>query len=133
MAEALLRRRMGPAVEVTSAGSHPTERVHPSAVRVLRREYGIDIEGHRPRHLDTTTARRFDYVITLCDKVREVCPEFPGHPRHMHWSIADPAPGGTSSRVAAATMRGAAAEIAVRIGHLVHVLAQDQHRKGISR
>jgi protein-tyrosine-phosphatase len=37
---------------------------------------------------------RFDRVITLCDKVREVCPEFPGSPTAAHWSIADPAAGG---------------------------------------
>ena len=91
IAEALLRHRAGGHVEVASAGSHPKPRLHPDAVRVLREEFGIDIAGQRPRHLDAVTGRRFDYVISLCDKVREVCPDFRDHPRRVHWSIPDPA------------------------------------------
>ncbi len=37
--------------------------------------------------------QRFDYVISLCDRVREVCPQFPGSPAVVHWSMADPAAG----------------------------------------
>jgi len=54
------------------------------------REHGIDISGHLSKHLDTFGGQRFGYVISLCDRVREVCPEFPGHPQVIHWSIADP-------------------------------------------
>lgn len=120
MAEALLRDRGRDAVEVTSAGSQPRERIHPSVVRVLADDYGIDIAGQGPRHLDTMTGRSFDYVITLCDKVREVCPEFAGHPRHIHWSIPDPATDG--GRAAEAAVRRTAQDIDARIGHLLHVL-----------
>jgi hypothetical protein len=85
IAEALLRHRAGGDVEVASAGSHPKARIHPDAVRVLREHYGgIDIADHRPRHLDTVAHRHFDYVISLCDKVREVCPEFSDQPRLIH-------------------------------------------------
>ena len=115
-----MRDRAEGRVEVTSAGSQPRERIHPSAVRVLAVDYGIDIAGQRPRHLDTTAGRRFDYVITLCDKVREVCPEFPGHPRHIHWSIPDPATDGGGS--AEADVRRTAQDIDARVGHLLHVL-----------
>jgi len=89
MAEALLRHHSGDAVSVCSAGSAPKP-VHRHAVTVMA-ERGIDLAGHRPKHLDEFTGRRFDYVITLCDRVREVCPEFPGDPRPVHWSIPDPA------------------------------------------
>jgi ArsR family transcriptional regulator, arsenate/arsenite/antimonite-responsive transcriptional repressor / arsenate reductase (thioredoxin) len=123
IAEALLRHRAGAVVDVISAGSHPRERIHPSAVRVLREDYGLDITGQRTRHLDTTTGSGFDYVITLCDKVREVCPEFPGHPRHVHWSIPDPAPRGTNEQDADPVVRRTAQDIDVRIGHLLHVLS----------
>ena len=58
---------------------------------MLREHYGIDLAGHQPTHLDTLTGQRFDHVISLCDKVREICPEFPGHPDTVHWSMADPA------------------------------------------
>ncbi|MFI7452432.1 ArsR family transcriptional regulator [Nonomuraea sp. NPDC049714] len=91
IAEALLRHRTGGHVRVTSAGSHPKPRIHPQAVRVLREHYGIDLAGQRPRHLDTVTHHRFDHLISLCDKVREVRAEFAGHPRQIHWSIPDPA------------------------------------------
>ena len=64
------------------------------------REHGIDISGCRSKHLEEFSGQRFGYVITLCDRVREVCPEFPGHPRLIHWSIADPARrGGPARRV----------------------------------
>jgi ArsR family transcriptional regulator, arsenate/arsenite/antimonite-responsive transcriptional repressor / arsenate reductase (thioredoxin) len=123
IAEGLLRHRTVGAVDVTSAGSHPREQVHPSAVRVLGDDYGVDIGGQRPRHLDTVAGADFSYVITLCDKVREVCPEFPGHPRHIHWSIPDPAPADVPERAAVAAVRRTAREIDTRIGHLLHVLA----------
>src|SRR6185369_5526836 len=74
-AEALLRQRAGQ-VEVASAGSHP-KALHPNTVRVLR-PYGIELAGRPPQHLGAFEGERFDYVITLCDRVREVCPEFAG-------------------------------------------------------
>ncbi len=76
-------------MEVASAGSHPKP-LHPTAVRVMR-ESGIDIEGRRPKHLEEFVGQRFDHVISLCDRVREVCPDFPGPPAVAHWSIPDPA------------------------------------------
>lgn len=96
MAEALLRRRAEDAevaVEVTSAGSHPAARLHPNALRVLREDYGIDLGHRRPRSLETVTGRRFDYVITLCDKVREV-PRDHVSAVTTHWSLPDPSAAG---------------------------------------
>jgi protein-tyrosine-phosphatase/DNA-binding transcriptional ArsR family regulator len=90
MAEALARVRSGGSVEAHSAGSHP-KAVHPNAVRVMRDEHGIDLAGQRSKHLTVFARRRFDRVISLCDRVREVCPEFPGNPETSHWSIPDPA------------------------------------------
>ena len=52
---------------------------------------GVDLAGHRPSTIGEFAGRRFDYVVSLCDRVREVCPEFPGPPRLVHWSIPDPA------------------------------------------
>jgi ArsR family transcriptional regulator, arsenate/arsenite/antimonite-responsive transcriptional repressor / arsenate reductase (thioredoxin) len=89
MAEAILERLGGARVEAASAGSHP-KAVHPDAVRVMR-ERGIDIGGRRSNDLNEFTAQRFDHVISLCDRVRERCPDFPGPPAVAHWSIADPA------------------------------------------
>jgi protein-tyrosine-phosphatase/DNA-binding transcriptional ArsR family regulator len=89
MAEAILRRVGGSRIEAASAGSRPKD-VHPIAVRVMR-ERGIDMSGARPKHLSEFAGQRFDYVISLCDRVREVCPDFPGTPAVVHWSMPDPA------------------------------------------
>ena len=89
MAEALLEERSGGAVEGRSAGSHP-KTLHPDAVRVMA-DRGIDISGRPTKQMDRFARSRFDRVITLCDKVRELCPEFPGRPVTSHWSMPDPA------------------------------------------
>ena len=120
--EALLRHRAGGHVEVTSAGTRPKTRVHPGAVRVLRDDFGIDIAGQRPRHLDAVAGRRFDYVISLCDKAREACPDFPDHPRRVHWSLPDPAASGDTARAGHSAFRRTATDIDTRIGHLLPVL-----------
>src|SRR5262245_3888979 len=117
MAEALLRDRAAGSVTVKSAGSQPKP-VHPDAVRALA-EHGIDMAAARPKHLDRFIGQRFDYVISLCDRLREVCPEFPGHPDVAHWSIADPAadPDGYPAFQRVAT------ELVERIEFLIHTIA----------
>ena len=122
MAEGLLRQLGGGAVEAASAGSHP-KRLHPDAVRVMR-EHGIDISGHRAKHLDTFAGQRFGYVISLCDRVREVCPEFPGRPQVIHWSIADPSEDGYPA------FRRVAAELRTRIGFLLARIGHDAALNG---
>jgi protein-tyrosine-phosphatase/DNA-binding transcriptional ArsR family regulator len=109
MAEAFAQRLGGRGVQAFSAGSHPKP-LHPEAVRVMR-ERGIDLSGRRSKHLDELAGQRFDRVITLCDRVREVCPEFPGHPDLVHWSIPDPSRDGDFA--------GAADEIATRVRFLL--------------
>jgi protein-tyrosine-phosphatase/DNA-binding transcriptional ArsR family regulator len=89
MAEALLVHRSEGWVDARSAGSHPKP-LHRQAVAVMA-DRGIDIAGNDTKHLRRFAHQRFTRVITLCDKVREVCPDFPGHPDPMHWSMSDPA------------------------------------------
>ncbi|WP_371878834.1 arsenate reductase/protein-tyrosine-phosphatase family protein [Amycolatopsis roodepoortensis] len=115
MAEALLRHRAGPSVEVASAGSHPKP-LHPDAVRVMA-ERGIVLD-HEPSHVDGLRNRRFHWVISLCDRVREVCPEFPGHPRVVHWSLPDPAREIDDTGETYPAFRRLAAELDRRIGFL---------------
>ena len=120
MAEALLGQLAGGAVEAASAGSHPKP-LHPNAVRVMR-ERGIDISGRRSKHLAEFAGQRFDYVITLCDRVREVCPEFPGA------SAADPLEHprpGAARRTPRAAFRRVAAELRTRIGFLLDAALGD--------
>lgn len=89
MAEGLLRTFGGGQVEVFSAGSEPTA-IHPIAVKVMAR-IKIDLSQHRAKHFDEFVGQNFDYVITVCDRVREVCPVFPNDPQQIHWSFPDPA------------------------------------------
>ena len=117
MAEALLRKMAGNAVHVCSAGSHPMP-VHRYAVAVMG-EHGIDLTAARAKHLDKFIGHRFQFVITLCDRVREVCPEFPGNPQRIHWSIPDPAQASDGYPAFQRT----ATELADRIGYLLHRIA----------
>ena len=132
IAEALLRHHSGEThsgdhrtagrVTVVSAGSRPKHRLHPHAVRVLRETFGIDVSDQRPQHLDTLAGRTFDHVISLCDRAREACPEFPQHPRRTHWSIPDPAAADDGSHDGYRAFQRTAADIATRIRHLLPVL-----------
>jgi protein-tyrosine-phosphatase/DNA-binding transcriptional ArsR family regulator len=117
MAEALLRRRSGGRVNVASAGSHPKPALHPNAVRVLHEDYGIDLEPRRPQSLDAVAGRRFDRVITLCDKIREV-PRDHGSAVITHWSLPDPAAAGNTNRATYPEFRRVAKELDTRIGFL---------------
>jgi ArsR family transcriptional regulator, arsenate/arsenite/antimonite-responsive transcriptional repressor / arsenate reductase (thioredoxin) len=121
MAEALARARSNGAVEAYSAGSHPKP-LHPNALRVMRDEYGIDLAGHSSKHLDQFADQRFDWVISLCDRVREVCPEFPYQPETVHWSIPDPAAGRADDAASYPVFQQTAAELDTRIGFLLAVL-----------
>ncbi|MBE1493419.1 protein-tyrosine-phosphatase/DNA-binding transcriptional ArsR family regulator [Amycolatopsis lexingtonensis] len=121
IAAALLRQRTGGRVAATSAGSHPKAALHPEAVRVLAEEFGIDVAGQRPRHLDAVAGDRFDHVITVCDKVREVCPAFP---HRRHWSIPDPAAAADPG-----AFRRTAAELDTRVRHLLPELGAAQDKE----
>lgn len=114
-AEALARARSGGMVEAFSAGSHPKP-PHPNAVKVMASR-GVDLSGQRSKHLSVFAAERFDYVITLCDRVREICPEFPGHPGYRHWSIADPAAGGRDDESTYPAFELMAAALQTRISY----------------
>jgi protein-tyrosine-phosphatase/DNA-binding transcriptional ArsR family regulator len=122
MAEALLAERAAATVEVASAGSHPKP-VHKLAIAVMRSR-GIDISANRSKHVDELAGQRFDLVITLCDRVREVCPELPGRPDQRHWSIPDPSAEGARRAV----FEQVADELEIRIRFLVQEI-QDHPTK----
>jgi protein-tyrosine-phosphatase/DNA-binding transcriptional ArsR family regulator len=122
MAAAFAGVHSGGAVEAHSAGSHPKP-VHPSAVRVMRDEHGIDLAGHEPTHLDRFAEDRFDWVVTLCDRVREVCPEHPADPEAIHWSIPNPAGEEADEVISYSRFQQTASELEIRVKFLVAVLA----------
>lgn len=122
MAEALVRARSDGAIEAFSAGSRP-KALHPNALRVMRGQ-DIDLAGQRSKHLDVFAETSFDWVITLCDRVREVCPEFPGGPEAIHWSIPDPAATGEDDEATYPAFQQTAAELETRIGFLLAALGR---------
>jgi protein-tyrosine-phosphatase len=127
MAEALLEHMSDGTVEAVSAGSHPKP-LHPNATRVMRKR-GIDISANRTKHFDEFLHWRFDLVITLCDRVREVCPEFPALPQLVHWSVPDPAAEGSTNRAIYPCFERTAAELETRISFLLHVLSEPSKRR----
>ena len=89
MAEALLRHHGGDRFEVHSAGTVPRG-VNPLTLRVLD-EAGIDATGARSKSVNQYLGQTFDYVVTVCDEARQVCPVFPGVHESLHWGYEDPA------------------------------------------
>ncbi|MHC1739450.1 MAG: arsenate reductase ArsC [Ignavibacteriaceae bacterium] len=78
-------------IEVFSAGTNPSDKVHPKAVLVMK-ESGIDLSGNYPKKVDTFLKDTFDYVITVCDNAKESCPVFFGKVGEtLHIGFEDPA------------------------------------------
>lgn len=101
MAEGFLRRVAGDRFDVFSAGAHPT-RLNPVAVEAMK-EIGIDISGQHAKDVADFLGQSFQYVIRVCDKVREKCPVLPGAIWYLDWSLEDPAAasGTTAEKLAA--------------------------------
>ena len=97
----------------------------------MRDERGIDLAGRRSKHLNEFAGQRFDWVISLCDRVREVCPEFPGTPGGDPLEHPRPGPraGATTTQTLPAFQR-TAAELATRIGFLLAAIRPDQRHRG---
>ena len=90
-AEYLLWRIGGPRFDVYSAGSFPTGKVNPFAIRVLGDVYHINAAQARSKSWEEFGGIEFDFVITVCDNARESCPVWPGQPVIAHWGSPDPA------------------------------------------
>lgn len=94
MAEAILNRKGKGAFSAYSAGSHPSGRPRPEALKQIE-SAGIETEGLRSKSWDEFAgpgAPRMDFVFTVCDNAaNEVCPYWPGQPMTAHWGIPDPA------------------------------------------
>ena len=88
MAEGWARHLKGDVIEPYSAGIEP-HGLDPRAVQVMA-EAGVDISGHRSKHLDELKSIEFDYVVTVCDQAHESCPLFPGRTKVIHVGFDDP-------------------------------------------
>lgn len=83
MAEAFARMQGG--VEALSAGSRPSGRINPKAIRFMD-ELGYDLSGHASKALDEIDGE-FDAVVTMgCG---DSCPWVPAK-RREDWALPDP-------------------------------------------
>jgi arsenate reductase len=117
MAEALLRHHGGDRFEVHSAGTEPRG-VNPLTLRVLE-DAGIDASGARSKSVDEYLDQTFDYVVTVCDEARQVCPVFPGVHESLHWGYEDPAEAQDTEEERLAVFR----KVFVQIGERVRQFA----------
>ena len=94
MAEAIMNQKGRPSFAAYSAGSHPSGRVRPEALRQLEAAH-LPTLGFRSKSWDEFAkpgAPKLDFVFTVCDNAAsEVCPVWPGQPMTAHWGVADPA------------------------------------------
>jgi arsenate reductase len=94
LAEGILNHHAKGAFTAYSAGSHPSGKVRPEAIRQLELA-GIPTAGLRSKSWDEFAvpgAPSMDFIFTVCDNAaHEVCPLWPGQPITAHWGVADPA------------------------------------------
>jgi len=94
MAEAILNRKGKPAFTAYSAGSHPSGKVRPEALKELEKAR-ISTTGLHSKGWDEFSrpgAPELHFVFTVCDNAaKETCPIWPGHPMTAHWGVPDPA------------------------------------------
>ena len=92
MAAASLRKRLGAARPVYSAGTEPAAQIHP-LTRVVMDEVGIDLAGVEPRHVSEYLGRvPVHTIIIVCDGANQACPTvWPGAYERLFWPFEDPA------------------------------------------
>ena len=113
MAEALARSLGKGRIESYSAGSAPAP-VHPLAVRVMA-DIGSDISSQESKPMAQFLDQKFDFVITVCDRVKESCPTWPEAEEHIHWSFDDPAEAGGTEESRVRVFRRVRDEISRRL------------------
>jgi arsenate reductase len=124
MAEALIRHKGGDHFEAHSAGTDPRG-INPLTLKVLA-EAGIDAPWARSKSVNEFLGQSFDYVITVCDEARQVCPTFPGSHRSLHWGYEDPAAATGTDAERLAVFRLVFIQLGERINQFVE-LAMREH------
>jgi arsenate reductase len=124
MAEALVRQHGGAAFEVHSAGTEPRG-IHPLTLEVLA-EAGIDASWARSKSVADFLGQSFDYVVTVCDEARQVCPVFPGVADSMHWGYEDPAAATGTDEERLAVFRRVLIQLGERVNQFIPLAVRAQ-------
>jgi arsenate reductase len=127
MAEALLRQKGGDAFEVHSAGTEP-KGINPLTLKVLA-EAGMDATWARSKSVTEYLGQEFDYVITVCDEARQVCPVFPGVHRSLHWGYEDPAQATGTEAERLAVFRRVFVQLGERINQFVPLAIRERRER----
>ena len=90
MAEGFINAYLGDIWNAFSAGTQPSDRVHPLAIKAMA-EVGIDISRQEPEPVERYLDQHWDLVITVCDSAKETCPIFPRPVEQIHVGFPDPA------------------------------------------
>lgn len=128
LAEAVLRNRGGAEFEVYSAGTEP-KGVNPLTIRVLE-EAGLPTQALRSKSVEEYLGQPFDYVITVCDSARQVCPVFPGVHESLHWGFEDPAAVEGPEEVRLQAFRRTLTGMSGRIGQFVTLARRARDERG---
>ena len=131
MAEALLRHLSNDTIEAYSAGSYPSARVHPLARRAME-TVGITMLEQYPKHFARYCDQEFDVIVTLCDRIQEICPNFPNNPKYIHWSIPDPVASPESDEEQYALFQQIGLQLTTRLRLLITVLNRKHTENGPS-
>lgn len=115
-----------------SAGSHPNDIVNPHAINVLKR-HGYDTSKLHTKHLDEFIDSDVDVVITLCDKMHEVCPAFPGKPAYAHFGLPDPAAVEGSNLEIDMAFNNTFAQISNRLELILAVMDREETRAKVQK
>ena len=126
MAEGLLRHRGGPDFEVHSAGTDPRG-VNPLTLEILA-EAGVEAAWARSKSVSEYLGQRFDYVVTVCDEARQVCPVFPGVHQSLHWGYEDPAEAQGTEDERLAAFRRVFIQLGERINQFVPLARRERRR-----
>jgi arsenate reductase (thioredoxin) len=119
IAEAVLRKLGSGRFESASAGSEPSGRVHPLALKMIE-EIGGDPSLHRSKGFEEVFDREWDLVVTVCDQAQKACPVLPARTASAHWGVADPSRVEGSDEEQMSAFRTAHRLLAERIELLVH-------------
>jgi arsenate reductase (thioredoxin) len=130
MAEALIRAKGGAAFQAFSAGTEPRG-INPLTVRTIE-EAGLDASFARSKSVEEFLGDSFDYVITVCDEARQVCPVFPGQHESLHWGYEDPAAAAGTEEERLAVFRRVFVQLGERIGTFLPLALKHRNEKEAS-
>lgn len=136
LCEAITNQIAAPLLKGYSAGSQPTDAVHPAAMAELHFR-GYDTRGLASQSWDAHLGSEIDLVVTVSDSAAiESCPPWLGDTPVVHWPLPDPI-AQTSELACAELFDQVVTTIVARVDAMLevglHNLAGEQRRAALDR